>query len=102
MSHTLVDQAYLEAINWNIFVHWFYSNHHFFSVLISSLHFPGGSDSKESAYKAGNPGSIPGLEDALEKGMATHSSILAWRIPWTGAWWAVVHGVAKSQKQLSN
>ena len=29
-------------------------------------------------------GSIPGLrEDALEKGMATHSSILAWRIPWT-------------------
>ena len=28
-------------------------------------------------------GLIPGLEDALEKGMATHSSILAWRIPWT-------------------
>ena len=25
----------------------------------------------------------PGLEDPLEKGMATHSSILAWRIPWT-------------------
>ena len=30
-------------------------------------------------------------EDSLEKGMATHPSILAWRIPWT-----VVHGVAKS------
>ena len=29
------------------------------------------------------PGSIPGLEDPLEKGMAIHSSILAWRIPWT-------------------
>ena len=28
-------------------------------------------------------GSIPGWEDPLEKGMATHSSILAWRIPWT-------------------
>ena len=28
-------------------------------------------------------GSIPGLEDPLEKEMATHSSILAWRIPWT-------------------
>ena len=28
-------------------------------------------------------GSIPGQEDPLEKGMATHSSILAWRIPWT-------------------
>ena len=29
------------------------------------------------------PGLIPGWEDPLEKGMATHSSILAWRIPWT-------------------
>ena len=39
-----------------------------------------------------------GQEDPLEKEMATHSSILAWRIPWTrGAWWATVHGVAKSQ-----
>ena len=28
-------------------------------------------------------GLIPGLERSLEKGMATHSSILAWRIPWT-------------------
>ena len=28
-------------------------------------------------------GSIPGLEDPLEEGMATHSSILVWRIPWT-------------------
>ena len=35
-------------------------------------------------------------EDPLEKGMATHSSILAWRIPWTEAWWATVHGVTKS------
>ena len=36
--------------------------------------------------KAGNvrdAGLIPGLEDPLEKGMATHSSILAWKIPWT-------------------
>ena len=33
----------------------------------------------------------PGLEDPLEKGIATHSSILDWRIPWT------VHGVTKSQ-----
>ena len=28
-------------------------------------------------------GSIPGWEDPLEEGIATHSSILAWRIPWT-------------------
>ena len=45
--------------------------------------FPGGSDSKESACKAGDPGSIPGGEDLLEKGMATHFSILAQEIPWT-------------------
>ena len=38
-----------------------------------------------------------GWEDPLEEGMATHSSILAWRIPMDrGAWWATVHGVAKS------
>ena len=33
--------------------------------------------------EAGDAGSSPGLEDPLEKGMAIHSSILAWRIPWT-------------------
>ena len=39
-----------------------------------------------------------GWEDCLEDGMATHSSILAWRIPMDrGAWRATVHGVAKSQ-----
>ena len=38
-----------------------------------------------------------GLEDPLEEGMATHSSILTWRIPMDrGAWWATVHGVTKS------
>ena len=41
-----------------------------------------------------------GGEDLLEKGMATHSSI-AWRIPWI-AWWATLHGVAKSWTQLSD
>ena len=35
---------------------------------------------------------LPSREpDSLEKGMATHSSICAWRIPWTGAWWATGH-----------
>ena len=47
------------------------------------LGFPGGSDGEESSCSAGDPGLIPGSEDSLEKGMATHSSILAWRIPWT-------------------
>ena len=45
--------------------------------------FPGDSDSKESACNAGDLGLIPGLEDPLEKEMATHFSILAWKIPWT-------------------
>ena len=39
-----------------------------------------------------------GWEDSLEEGMATHSSILAWRIPVDrGAWRATVRGIAKSQ-----
>ena len=48
--------------------------------------FPGSSAGKESvcnAGVAGETGSIPGWEDPLEEGMATHSSICAWRIPWT-------------------
>ena len=38
---------------------------------------------KNLPANAGDVGSIPGLEDPLEEGMATHSNILAWRIPWT-------------------
>ena len=39
-----------------------------------------------------------GGKDPLEEGMATHSSILAWRISMDrGAWWAIVYRVAKSQ-----
>ena len=47
------------------------------------MSFPGGSDDKVSAYNAGDLGSILDWEDLLEKEMATHSSILAWKIPWT-------------------
>ena len=43
-----------------------------------------------------------GREDSLEEGMATHSSILAWRILARGAWQATGCGVAKSQIQLSD
>ena len=48
--------------------------------------FPHGSVGKEFACNAGDTryaGLIPGQEDPLEKEMATHSSLLAWRIPWT-------------------
>ena len=49
----------------------------------SRLSFPGGLDSEESACNAGDQVQSLGQKDPLEKGMATHSSILAWRIPWT-------------------
>ena len=65
--------------------------------------FPGGSDGKESTCSVGDPVKSLGQEDPLEKGMATHSNIPAWRIPWTEEpKRATVHSVAKSQTQLSN
>ena len=95
--------------------------------------FPGGSAGKESAWNAGDPGGrigyshqyswaslvaqmvknppamwetwvrSMGCEDPLEEGIATHSSILAWRIPMDrGAWQATAHRVGKSWTWLSN
>ena len=46
--------------------------------------FPGGSDGKESSATQETWVQSLGWEDPLEKGMETHSSTLAWRIPWTG------------------
>jgi len=44
-----------------------------------------------------------GWDDPLEEGMATHSSMLAWRIPMDrGAWRATVQGIAKNRTRLSN
>ena len=80
--------------------------------------FPGGTSSKEFACQwaslmalmVKNPPAMwvtwsqsLGWEDPLEKGIPTHSSILAWKNSMgIGAWWAIVHGVAKSQTRLSN
>ena len=78
------------------------------------LGFPGGSDGKESACNVGHLDLIPGLGRSTGKGMATYSSILAWRIPWTEkpaglqskglerVRQATVHEVTKSQTQLSD
>ena len=44
--------------------------------------FPGGSEVKASACNVGDLGSIPGSGRSPGEGMATHSSILAWKIPW--------------------
>ena len=65
--------------------------------LTATADFPGGLDSKESACNVGDLGSVLGWEDPLEEDMATHSSILARRIPMNR-----VHAVAKSQIQLSD
>ena len=47
-----------------------------------SVGFPGGSDGKASACNRGDLSLIPGLGRYLEKEMVTHSSSLAWKIPW--------------------
>ena len=58
---------------------------------------PGGSEIKNPPDKLKTQVHSLGQEDPLEKEMATHSSVLAWRIPVDrGAWWATVHGVADS------
>ena len=56
----------------------------------------------ESICQAEDMGLIPGLEDPLEEEMATHSSVLAWRIPMDrGAWRAVVHGLQRVGHDLA-
>ena len=50
--------------------------------MLASLDFPGGSEGKASAYNTGDWGSMPGSGRSPGEGNATHSSILAWRIPW--------------------
>ena len=51
-------------------------------IAIDSVGFPGGSEGKESACNAGDPGSIPGLGRCSGEGNGNPSGILAWRIPW--------------------
>ena len=61
--------------------------------------FLDGSAGKESAFNAGDArvaGSTPGSEEPLEEEMATHSSILAWKIPWTEE----PHGLASMGSQV--
>ena len=68
-----------------------------------SKSFPGGSDGKESACNAGDPGSTPGSgrSPGEENGYPLQYSCLENPID-RGAWWATAYGVAKSQTQLSN
>ena len=54
-----------------------------YECINTMMGFPSSSDSKASACSTGDWGSIHVLGRPLEKEMATHSSILAWEIPWT-------------------
>ena len=65
--------------------------------------FPGGSVVKNLLASVGDMGLIPGSEDPLEKEMAPHSSILAWRIPWTEEPGRLqLMGLQKSWTRLNN
>ena len=65
--------------------------------------FPGGSDSKMSACSVGDPGSIPGSGRSPGEGNSNPFQYSCLENSMDGgAWWATVHGVAKSQTQLSN
>ena len=67
------------------------------------VYFPGGSDSKASAYNAGDLGSIPGSGRSPREGNGNPLQYSCWENPMDGgAWWVTVHGVSKSQTQLSD
>ena len=74
-----------------------------FYFLIYILKLPGGSDSKETACNAGDPGSIPGLGrfPGERNGYPIQYSCLE-NFMDRRNWWATVQGVAKSQKPLSD
>ena len=65
--------------------------------------FPGSSDVKESACNVGDPGSIPGSGRSPGEGNGSplQYSCLE-NFMYRGAWWATVHGIAKSQTRLSD
>ena len=73
-----------------------------FHEIACGLGFPCGSDGKESACNAGDLNSILGQEGPLEKGMATHSSILGCQIPWAEKVGRLQSTGSQSQTQPSN
>jgi len=70
---------------------------------IVNMGFPGDSDGKESAYNVGDPSWTPGLGSSPEEGNGYPLQYSYLENSMDGvAWWATVHGVAKSQTRLSN
>ena len=69
----------------------------------SLTYFLGGLDGKASVYNVGDPGSIPGLGRSPGEGNGNPLQYYCLENPMDrGAWWATVHGVAKSQTRLSD
>ena len=74
----------------------------FADLFKQALSFPGSSDGKAFAYNAGDPGWIPGLgREGERNGNPLQYSCLEKSMD-RGAWWAIVHGVAKSWTRLGN
>ena len=72
-------------------------------VLYETMGFPGGSDGKESAFNAGDPGSIAGLGISRGEGNGNPLQYSCLENPMDrGTWWATVHGDAKSWTRLSD
>ena len=73
-----------------------------FKIISYNLGFPGGSEVKASAWNAGDLGLISGLGRSPGEGNGNPLQYSFLENPMDGgAWWATVHGVAKSQTQLS-
>ena len=70
-------------LDYKILFHWSVLSFFLFWSSSTILGFSGSSAGKEYACNAGDPVQSLGWEDPLKKGMATHSSFLAWRISWT-------------------
>ena len=94
--HCSLYTSHLAEYFTSIFLFNFYSNAMRFKG------FPGGSEVKASACNAETWVQSLGQKDPLEKGMATHSSILAWRIPWTEELGGLQFTGLQSRTRLSN
>ena len=67
------------------------------------MSFPCGSNGNKFAYNAGDPGSIPGLRRSPGEGNGySHQYSCLEKSKDRRAWWAIVHGITKSQTQLSD
>ena len=88
------------SVVWFAIIVFHYENCLFTLFIVS---FPGDSDGKASAYNAGDPGSSPGLGRSPGEGNGNPLQYPCLEnLMDRGAWWAAVHGVAKSQAQLSD